>query len=354
MPKRTTIRDIAAKTGYHYTTVSLALRDHPSIPEATRVKIKEAAESLNYRRDPVLSALMAHRQQSARQGMPRSSLGWVQDAEAQTPWDLAVLKGLLHRAESLGYRVVTLSLEGDSPMRRAADLEAKAVEEGLKGLVISEPHYRELKPLQPPVLDRPLAIWGWNADSSEAQLGWSGRLDLHALARQLRRQAYHRVGWVVPEALQPLVPQGANLPVPPLLIDRWDAKVFRKWLQHELPCCVVTAFPEAAKEATQLKFRPGRELGLVTLQAAQDAPKTEGASWQVPSDDLGRAAADWLDAQIVRLGFTQLRGMACLGLRGHFQPGGSLPELNNLHMWQRWQAAQEHWEYLPSEGANAG
>ncbi|MDP0499361.1 MAG: LacI family DNA-binding transcriptional regulator [Verrucomicrobiota bacterium JB022] len=341
MPKRTTIRDIAGKTGYHYTTVSLALRDHPSIPEATREKIKEAAEELNYRRDPVLSALMAHRQQSARQGMPRSSLGWVQDPQAQTPWDLAVLQGLLQRSEALGYRVVMLSLEGDSPMRRAADLEAKAVEEGLKGLMISEEHYRELKPLQPPVLDRPLATWGWNADSTDALVGWSGRLDLQALVRQLRRQAYHRIGWVVPAAVRPMLPESA-FELNPLLLETWQPGAFRHWAQRTLPCAIVSAYPEAAAEAEKLNLRPGKELGFITLEARRKSDTH--ASWQIPADEIGRAGADWLDAQIVRLGFSSLRGMACLGLRGHFLPSTSLPEMNGLHMWKRWQTALEHGE----------
>jgi Bacterial regulatory proteins, lacI family len=41
---RPTIRDIARKTGFHFSTVSLALRDHPPIPEATRQVIRDAAK----------------------------------------------------------------------------------------------------------------------------------------------------------------------------------------------------------------------------------------------------------------------------------------------------------------------
>lgn len=339
MPKRTTIRDIAAKTGYHYTTVSLALRDHPSIPEATREKIKEAAEELHYRRDPVLSALMAHRQQSARQGAPRSSLGWVQDPEAQTPWDLRVLQGLLHRSEALGYRVVVLSLEGDSPMRRAADLEAKAVEEGLKGLMITARHYQELRSLQPPVLDRPLAVWSWQAEAPEAQLAWNSYHDFTQLARQLQKQAYQRIGWVVPAALRPLVPPSSAQMVRPLVLETWQPQAFRDWVQAELPCCIVTCFTEAFDEASRTSMRPGSECAMIALRAA--AGSAEQAGWHVPADELGRTAADWLDAQIVRLAFSNLRGQGCLALRGQLEPAASLMEINPLRMWRRWQTAQE-------------
>jgi LacI family transcriptional regulator len=59
--------DIAAKVGVHVTTVSLALRDHPSIPPATRATIRAIAAELGYRRDPLLDALNFHRSRLAPQ-----------------------------------------------------------------------------------------------------------------------------------------------------------------------------------------------------------------------------------------------------------------------------------------------
>lgn len=56
-----TLADIAAKAGVHVTTVSLALRDHPSIPPTTRARIRAVAKELGYRRDPLLDALNFHR-----------------------------------------------------------------------------------------------------------------------------------------------------------------------------------------------------------------------------------------------------------------------------------------------------
>lgn len=53
--------DIAAVTGVHPTTVSLALRSHPSIPLGTRKRIVAAAEALGYERDPLLDAFNFHR-----------------------------------------------------------------------------------------------------------------------------------------------------------------------------------------------------------------------------------------------------------------------------------------------------
>ncbi|MBC2602732.1 LacI family DNA-binding transcriptional regulator [Puniceicoccus vermicola] len=56
---RVTLQDISDKTGYGRSTVSLALRDHPSIKESTRKKIRSEAEKLGYRPNPLVSVLMA-------------------------------------------------------------------------------------------------------------------------------------------------------------------------------------------------------------------------------------------------------------------------------------------------------
>jgi DNA-binding LacI/PurR family transcriptional regulator len=58
-----TLADIAAQAGVHVTTVSLALRDHPSIPPATRARIRAVAKEFGYQRDPLLDALNFHRAQ---------------------------------------------------------------------------------------------------------------------------------------------------------------------------------------------------------------------------------------------------------------------------------------------------
>ena len=43
---RVTLADIAAKAGVHVTTVSLALRNSPRLPVATRERIRKLAEQL--------------------------------------------------------------------------------------------------------------------------------------------------------------------------------------------------------------------------------------------------------------------------------------------------------------------
>ena len=62
-----TLADIAARAGVHVTTVSLALRDHPSIPPGTRARIRAVAREFGYQRDPLLDALNFHRARQTQQ-----------------------------------------------------------------------------------------------------------------------------------------------------------------------------------------------------------------------------------------------------------------------------------------------
>ncbi len=56
------MRDVARLAGgVHPSTVSLALRNHPGISEATRKRVRAAARKLGYRPDPLLDAFNTHR-----------------------------------------------------------------------------------------------------------------------------------------------------------------------------------------------------------------------------------------------------------------------------------------------------
>jgi len=60
--QRVTLADIARKAGVHVTTVSLALRNHPRLPPATRQRLCALADQMGYRPDPAMRALVAYRQ----------------------------------------------------------------------------------------------------------------------------------------------------------------------------------------------------------------------------------------------------------------------------------------------------
>src|SRR5262245_33711444 len=81
--RRTTLADIAKKGGVHATTVSLALRNHPRIPEQTRQRLQALAKQMEYAPDPHLRALVAYRSNLAAHRHP-PTLAYL--TNWNTPW----------------------------------------------------------------------------------------------------------------------------------------------------------------------------------------------------------------------------------------------------------------------------
>jgi LacI family transcriptional regulator len=106
---RCTIKQIAAHAGVAVSTVSYALRNHPSIPPATCERIQAVATKLGYRPDPQISALMAH----IGRGRPvrssdRIALVWMQGRRALTrtePFFRGIREGAAARAQLRGYQI---------------------------------------------------------------------------------------------------------------------------------------------------------------------------------------------------------------------------------------------------------
>src|SRR5687768_16285134 len=59
--RRVTLADVAVRANVHVTTVSLALRNHPRLPAATRERIQALAKKMGFAPDPCVRALVAYR-----------------------------------------------------------------------------------------------------------------------------------------------------------------------------------------------------------------------------------------------------------------------------------------------------
>src|SRR5260370_35066891 len=106
---RATLRDIARRAGYHYSTVSLALREHPRIPAATRERIRKIADALGYRPDAALSALCAYREQKLP-AHRQSVIAWLTNHRTPGQWqrsacNRASFEGASLRSAERGYPI---------------------------------------------------------------------------------------------------------------------------------------------------------------------------------------------------------------------------------------------------------
>lgn len=127
---RPTHRTIALEAGVSSVTVSLALRDHPKIPEVTRRRIHKIAKDQGYIPDPEIAKLMVHLRKR-RSSNHRSNLTALRLVPPPGPEYAAyVLEGAMERAAMLGYslEVINLNLPKLSPGRLEKILRNRGVE----------------------------------------------------------------------------------------------------------------------------------------------------------------------------------------------------------------------------------
>lgn len=148
--RRVTITDVAKRAGVHYTTVSMALRNHPRLPAATRQRLRDLAEEMGYRPDPVLQALMDYRgQRTPRRQI--ATLAYVTNHATRWGWkqawaDAEYFAGASHRALQLGYDLehFWLGEPGLTPHRLSDVLHSR----GIVGVILASQRQDADTPLQ--------------------------------------------------------------------------------------------------------------------------------------------------------------------------------------------------------------
>ena len=139
MNRRVTMADVAQRAGVHVTTVSLALRNHPSLPPCTRKRLQDLAKKMGYEPDPALSALVAYRHRT-RPRVDRPILAYVTHWDTPWGWKASAahsdfFDGATEKAALLGYQLehFWLGEPGLTHRRLSGILYAR----GITGLIIA-------------------------------------------------------------------------------------------------------------------------------------------------------------------------------------------------------------------------
>lgn len=143
--RRVTLSDIAQRAGVHVTTVSLAMRNHPRLPEETRKRIQALAQEMGYTPDPLLRALVAYRGGVIeRRNTP--TLAYVTNWTTEWGWKNVTAHpdfyaGAMAKATELGYKLEHFWMrdEGMSQERLGQILYSR----GINGIIIAS-HSREM------------------------------------------------------------------------------------------------------------------------------------------------------------------------------------------------------------------
>ncbi len=136
---KVTQRTLAAKLGISANAVSLALRNHPSISEATRARVRAMADEMGYRPNPLVAALTADRNRRGRTDV--TTLAYLTTchhlrSDSENIRQL-FYKGACERAEACGFSLQEFCLA--DPDLDEVSLQRILLSRGIHGVLIAPP-----------------------------------------------------------------------------------------------------------------------------------------------------------------------------------------------------------------------
>lgn len=311
MPKIPTIRELAALAGVSRTTVSLALRNSPKLPQETRERIMELATKHGYVPDPLVSTLMnrLRTNRSMRAVEKLAYLTWWNEPEEwrKSPNECNFYEGARNRAAQLGYELEHIWAR--EPKMTFSRLSKILYTRAIRGLIIAP----LLRPRGHVSLD-------WQHFSSAAISFTLVRPDVHRVThghyggmllmmRKLRHLGYKRIGlanfidqlervnnaWLAGY----LVCQEGMAPryrIPPLLMREWNPKEFAEWLEKNKPDVVIGNTTEPLVYLRGAGYRVPEDIGYATLDRVLEDHPWAGIDQQ--AQIVGAAAVDLVSAQL--------------------------------------------------------
>ncbi|MEM6822091.1 MAG: LacI family DNA-binding transcriptional regulator [Verrucomicrobiota bacterium] len=276
---RPTLQTIADHAGVSRMTVSRALRFDKSIPEETRNRILAIAQRLNYRPNPLISALMS----DIRSRQPANSgarLAFLTATSTEFAWKkmkfyAELHRGVVGRAGELGFGIETLwwTEPGMTGKRMTQILRARGIEGIVIGTLPSENESMDLE---------------WDLFASSA-LGYSlidpnihrvASNQFHAIQlalKKLENLGYRRIGLAIPPDMDRRMDhawragffnhhaEALRLGGELLFSDRRDRKSFIRWMKRVRPDAVIGIDSVLKEWLEESGYHVPEDVGFVTL-----------------------------------------------------------------------------------------
>jgi LacI family transcriptional regulator len=308
---RITQKDIARALGVDKSTVSLALRNHPSIPTGTRKKVKATAKALGYRPDPALATLARHRWAGHPTGHD-SAFAYIVDSRMEIhSAHRRFYQACLERADERGYRLHEFDLAAYPSLESASRV---LFHRGIRGLLVPQlsrspgPSIQDLPPNQFTVvcLDQ-----GWIEVPyhlvapdifAETRLVWRTAID----------RGYRRIGGAILSHRPPAVDDAARIGasfasqqewlapedrIPLLLSAPDDREAFLKWMHQHRPDAVIGFVSRVHRWLIEGGWRVPEQVAFAGLiLVASESPDLTGCIAQQTT--IGSSGVDALIAAI--------------------------------------------------------
>ncbi|MCH6258660.1 LacI family transcriptional regulator [Puniceicoccaceae bacterium K14] len=308
----TTLRDIARESGYSKTAVWLALKDNPRIPEDTRKKIKELADSMGYKPNAaykqMLRQVRAGKEISYRATLALVHAFDIPDPEERNPYHRELVKGARSQAKALGYEIE--SFWAKQPNMRGKRLSQILESRGIRGIIVAPmPTHRTLE------LD-----WEKFAAVTIGHTLTKPRLNLvevnnqQAMAlclRNLHEKGYRKIGVVMRPDHEDIRRYGLSVPylwmqsqlkeedrAEIFLIDPSDPSSFMDWFEAHKFEALVTTHTHVVDWLKQCGYSVPEDVGIVFSTPVYEYKNFAHVN-QMPFK-MGMAVVDMLDAQLNR------------------------------------------------------
>ncbi len=331
--------DVAQLARVHVSTVSLALRDNPSIPPETRARVRRIADQIGYRPNPLVSALMAFRR-SARSGPRHTTIAYVTSSQPTTAWRESrtlrdQLSGAQERALAHGYAIEEFPLyaPGVTPARFNRVLRNR----GILGLIIA--------PLRTDSDTLPIQ-WAHFAAVAMAftlrhpsipHVGNDHNQSIRLAIAECRQRGYHRIGLALPRTVMERVeaqwlagylvehayPERQTT-LAPLLAEPLTERSFLRWFHAQQPDVVLTG-GDPQSVIGWLKrggLRVPGDVGVVSLDLHVRDGSVAGIDQH--SEELGAAVVDHLIERLHRNERGTLARTTRLHVMGEWHEGATL------------------------------
>ncbi|WP_309385771.1 LacI family DNA-binding transcriptional regulator [Cerasicoccus frondis] len=314
-PKRVTLRDIAERADVHVTTVSLAMRNSPSLLPETRKRIQKLAKEMGYSPDPALSALQAYRRinhvKKSNLGIAYLSFNPTNDWKQVGPSHFEIYSGCQKRCEELGYhmeliwvkdpRLTTKRLTSILRTRNPAGLVLSARHGGRGHFRLNLDNYSAVRVDQGLVHPRLHAVS--NNQFQIAQLA----------VRKAYHLGYRRVGLALMSTFNEQVncfwsggfwseqqKKKAEQWVVPHLPSKWGKEPFVRWFEDQRPDVVISNHADNTipQWLNEIGLRIPEDVGFIQLSMTDTKSKCAGVMENNLS--LGRTIIDKLVAVIHR------------------------------------------------------
>jgi LacI family transcriptional regulator len=328
-------RAIATRLGLSAGTVSMALRNHPHLPSATRERVKRMAEEMGYQPTPILQGLVNY-SRAKRKSAKFTRLAWVNTWPRPTellehPEYGAYWEGAFETASAMGYQLIEFKL---GTKFTSTEFRRELRRQGIRGLLLP-PDGMPL-PEDFPWRKYHVVCLSHRRRNTSNHIVAPDRIENVELAFSIMQQrGYRRIGFIthelpttIDDKLSALGFFNAQLELPeqdrlPIFAtcECSSSDGLTDWIKLHRPDAILSDVPDVTRLLKEARIEVPHQVGLV-LSAL---PANETAAGVDPnSKEIGRAGIQLLKSMLD--GVVQPEIRLRISIKGCWREGNTLPD----------------------------